>query len=268
MNHKDKYRQIAIIAFIAAVLLLVLLFIVLYNNLSVNPEVESSNLIYLLLLLILIATGTMFVGHLLQIHEYHLECPPELEGDKPEQVEVADQPAENETETPTHTYNIDIDQIAELIIPKKNPSEDIAQFTDKILSNLAKHFDAVLGVIYLKEDNKDVLKPLSTYAWASEKAPGSFKIGEGLNGQAAKSKSTMKITDIPGDYMKVTSSLGEGSPGNLLLIPLLLNKDLIGMIELAFFKEIDDEVEWTFKNLGRMIANSIVTRMKAAKEKK
>jgi len=268
MVHKDKYRLIAIFAFITVVLLLVLLFIILWNNLSVNPEVQSGNVIYFLLMLLLIATGALFTGHLLQVHEHHADYPPEVPVGAAGTADSEEHKDKEEKEPPAHTYNIDIDQIAELIIPRKNPKEDIESFAEKMLSNLAKQFEAVLGVIYLREEKSKEFKPVSTFAWASERAPETFKAGEGLNGQAVKNKSNMKITDIPGGYIKITSGLGEGSPGNLMLVPLMLNKEPVGLIELAFFKEIDDETDWTFKNLARKISSSFVNRMKTTGEKK
>jgi hypothetical protein len=55
-------------------------------------------------------------------------------------------------------------------------------------------------------------------------------------------------------------------PRNLIIVPLLLNKETIGIMELAFFREIDDETEWTFKNLAKIISNSFVTKLKVIKE--
>ncbi len=266
MINKDKYRLIAIFSFIASVLLLILLFIVIWNNLSMNPDVNSTNLIYLILLLIFIAVGALFVVHLLQVNLMH-EHPeielPEQETGQPESDEKSNVSIE---ESPVLAYDIDIDQLAEFIIPHLNKEDDIETFAEKILTNIAKQFEIVLGIIYLKEDEKQEFKPVCTYAWASDNAPAPFKTGEGLNGQVVKNKSVMKITDIPENYIKITSGLGEGSPGNLILVPLLLNKESIGMIELACFKEIDNETEWTFKNLARIISNSLVTRLKTVKK--
>ena len=267
MFNKDKYRLIAIFSFIASVLLLFLLFIVLWNNLSMNPEVNTSNSIYFILLLILIAVGALFVVHLLHVNVLHVDHKIEIPGLDTDQPGSDEQSSVVTEESPVLTYDIDIDQLAEFIVPRQNPKEDIEAFAEKILTNIAKQFEVVQGVIYLKEDEKQEFQPVCTYAWASEKAPASFITGEGLNGQAAKNKSVMKVTDIPENYIKITSSLGEGSPGNLILVPLLLNKESIGMIELACFKEIDDETEWTFKNLARIISNSFVTKLKTIKEK-
>ena len=157
--------------------------------------------------------------------------------------------------------------MAEFIVPRQNPKEDIETFAEKILTNIARQFEVVMGVIYLKDEKTKEFRSVSTYAWASEKPPASFKTGDGLNGQTAKNKVAMKLSDIPEGYINITSSLGSGSPRNLILVPLLLHKESIGMLELACFKEIDDETEWIYKNLARIISNSFVTKLKAIKEK-
>jgi len=266
MPQKDRYRLIAIFAFIATVILLVILFIALWNNLSMNPEVHTSNTFYLLLILVFISTGALFVGHLLHVSGLHVDQRAEITGhdsDKSEEDELLPDAADS---SPLVPYDIDIDQLAEFIIPRQNIKEDLETFSEKILSNVAKQFEIVLGIIYLKDEKTLDFIPVCTYAWASEKPPAPFKSGEGLNGQAAKNKKVMKLTDIPEGYIKIASGLGEGYPGNLLIVPLLLNKESIGIIELASFKEIDEEIEWTFRNLAKIISNSFVTKIKAIKE--
>mgnify|MGYP001824916615 CR=1 FL=1 len=74
----------------------------------------------------------------------------------------------------------------------------------------------------------------------------------------------VNITSIPEGYLQVESGLGSSSPDNLLIIPLLLNKETIGIIELASFHSLDGETEWTFKNLSKIIGNSLVTKLKSA----
>ena len=44
----------------------------------------------------------------------------------------------------------------------------------------------------------------------------------------------------------------------------MLNKETIGIIELASFHSLDKETEWTFKNLAKIIGNSLVTKLKSA----
>jgi len=266
MIHKDKYRLISTVTFISAVILMVVLFIILWNNLSANTEVQVSNFIYFLLLLILIATGVLFVGHLLQVHELSLDYRLEVPEDESDQANNDDQSSDGTKESLKPHYEIDIDQLAKVIIPKRNPKDDIGTFAERILANIARQFEVVMGVIYLKDEKTKEFKPVSTYAWASEKPPAPFKTGEGLNGQTAKNKNVLKLADIPEGYIRITSSLGSGLPTNLILVPLLLNKECIGMMELAFYKEIDEETEWILKNLAMIISNSFVTKLKTSKE--
>ena len=84
----------------------------------------------------------------------------------------------------------------------------------------------------------------------------------------AKNKTIMNVNHIPENYISVGSGLGSSSAGNLLIVPLLLNKEAIGIIELFSFKEFVEQTEWTFKNLAKIIANSLITKLKAHQKKK
>ena len=137
----------------------------------------------------------------------------------------------------------------------------------QVIVNLARHFEIVQGIIYLKQSKSKEFKPVCTYAYTSENAPPSFQTGEGLPGQVAKNKAMMIITSIPEGYLQVQSGLGIASPENLLIIPLLLNKETIGIIELASFHSLDKKTEWTFRNLAKIIGNSIVTKIKSTEKK-
>jgi transcriptional regulator with GAF, ATPase, and Fis domain len=165
-------------------------------------------------------------------------------------------------------YDVDIDLLAAFIIPKIDFKESIENYTERILQNLAKEFEIVQGVFYLKDEKSSEFCALSTYAWASDKPPATFIAGEGLTGQVAKNKTIMNVNHIPENYITVISGLGSSSPENLLIVPLLLNKETIGIIELSSFRKFDDQTEWTFKNLAKIIANGVITKLKAHQEKK
>ena len=268
MFHKDTYRLVTIVAFIAVVILVVLLFIITWNMQVANPEMHQGNLFYFLLLMILLATGALYIGHLMKVSEMKPDQEPETGDAEPVQITGEGATKKDLDELIVTSYETDMDKIAELIIPQRDPKEGIESFAEKILSNLAKHFEVVLGVIYLKKDDMQEFSPVSTYAWASGKPPAAFSVGDGLNGQAVKIKRIMKISEIPEGYIQIASGLGEGSPRNLVLIPLMINKEVIGLIELARFKEIDKHIEWTIKNLAKIISNSFMTMLKAGKEEK
>lgn len=262
MPRKEKYRLIAIFSFIVLIITLGILFIKLWNNFSLNPDINVDNIVYLYLLVILATAIALFLISLFQYSEIQSA---EIDFNE---MEVSDNSRPEDPKTPTEqedlffTPDIDIDDIALHIVPKIDFKESIEKYTERILQNLAREFSLVLGVFYIKDESTSLFQPISTYAWASDNPPASFSPGEGLNGQVAKNRVHLKVDNIPEGYIKVQSGLGSGSPHNLMIVPLLLNKEAIGIIELASFRKIDKVTEWTIKNLSKIIANSIVTKLK------
>ncbi|OQY46955.1 MAG: hypothetical protein B6242_06345 [Anaerolineaceae bacterium 4572_78] len=64
-----------------------------------------------------------------------------------------------------------------------------------------------------------------------------FKVGEGIIGQAAFEKKQFIVTDLPDDYMRVDSMLGDSVPNNILVAPFIYEDNVIGVIELGTLYE-------------------------------
>ncbi|PSB00964.1 HAMP domain-containing protein [Merismopedia glauca] len=138
-----------------------------------------------------------------------------------------------------------------------------------ILSELAPLVSAQHGVFYLMEASENhpaYLKLLSTYAYRERKHLGNrFQLGEGLIGQCALEKERILLTEVPADYIKISSGLGESTPLNAVALPVLFEGQVTAVIELASFSRFSDIHLTFFDQLTESIAivlNTIAASMR------
>lgn len=152
--------------------------------------------------------------------------------------------------------------LAKFIEVLRSDVNDLIQLSDRIISNLVKYIEANQGAMYLLEEGKEgeenYLRQVSTFAFSKKKYKDkNIKPGEGLVGQAFLEKETIYLKEIPDDYIRITSGLGEAKPSSLLIVPLMINEEIFGVIELASFKVFDDfEIEFIEK-LAESIAATV-----------
>jgi hypothetical protein len=142
-------------------------------------------------------------------------------------------------------------------------SDDLKVLCDNMVSNLVKYLGACHGNLFLLDDkNQKYLELYSCYAFNRKKfVEKQFELGEGLVGQTYLEGETIYMTDIPDDYIKITSGLGESNPRSLLIVPAKINGVIEGVIELASFKEFARHEILFIEKLGENIA-SILSSMK------
>jgi hypothetical protein len=133
----------------------------------------------------------------------------------------------------------DIDVKVDAVLSGLKGLKTESGFSNKILALLAKHFEFVQGIMYIKEPEGELFKPAGEYALTGQK-PQPFSSGENLNGQVAETKSVMILYDIPEDYFNVSSGLGNSKPRYLIFVPVVFDGNSIAVIELASFRKPDD----------------------------
>ena len=116
---------------------------------------------------------------------------------------------------------------------------DLLAVARMILSELAQVVSAQQGVFYII-DNVDgygselELKLLASYAYRDRKGINSrFKLGEGLVGQAALEKKRILLTNVPQDYVRISSGLGQAAPRNIIVLPILFEGQIKAVMELS-----------------------------------
>jgi signal transduction histidine kinase/CheY-like chemotaxis protein/HAMP domain-containing protein len=117
---------------------------------------------------------------------------------------------------------------------------DLATVSSMILSELAPLISAQHGVFYtlasLEDGGEPVLLYQAGYGFKERKHLAThFRLGEGLVGQCAQEKERILLTEVPGDYVRINSGLGEAPPLNIIVLPILFEGAVRAVVELASF---------------------------------
>ncbi|MBO7438100.1 MAG: GAF domain-containing protein [Bacteroidales bacterium] len=144
--------------------------------------------------------------------------------------------------------------------------ENVTELADDIMVNLVKYIKANQGGIFFYQDqdpNDVYLELLSAYAYNRKKfIKKKIHLGEGLVGSCAVEKYTIYLTDIPDDYIEIESGIGSANPKSLLIVPLKIENDILGVIELASFNEMKPfEIELVEKIAESIAATLQTTRI-------
>jgi PAS domain S-box-containing protein len=141
-------------------------------------------------------------------------------------------------------------------------NNDLLKLADEIIGNLVKYLKANQGALYIVDDVEETEEPTMSlkacYAWDKKKFMHHqvFK-GEGLAGQAWQEGDTVYITDVPDNYVRITSGLGDANPTSVVIVPLKVNDQVFGVVEIASFNEFQNfEVEF-IQRIAESIASTI-----------
>ncbi|MFJ7157311.1 HAMP domain-containing protein [Streptomyces sp. NPDC101118] len=143
---------------------------------------------------------------------------------------------------------------------------DLAVVADAIMDELTPLVSAHCGAFYLAEEDPDgtVLQFVASYAFPEGARPTRFRLGQSFVGQAARSKSPIVVDALPPDYLAVSSGLGRTEALHLVVLPVVVEGQVLGVIELAsvhpftqvhrdFLHQLTDVIG---VNLNTIIANA------------
>jgi transcriptional regulator with GAF, ATPase, and Fis domain len=151
--------------------------------------------------------------------------------------------------------------LAKFVDILRSNNSKTSNLSENILTNLVKYLKANQGTMFVvnDENEKDVhLELVACYAYDRKKhVEKRIEIGEGLVGQAYLEKDIIFLTDVPDNYVAITSGLGDANPRCVLIVPLKMNEKVYGIIEIASFVPFEKYmIEFTEK-LGESIASTI-----------
>lgn len=157
--------------------------------------------------------------------------------------------------------------LAQFVDILRASGDDIAALGDKIIAALVKYTKSNQGGLYNLNDDDPAnkyLELISLFAFDKKKyEKQQVKPGEGILGQTFVEKKTTFITEVPEDYVRIRSGLGDSTPKSVLVVPLKIDQEVYGVVELASFNEFEAHEIAFVEKLGETIASTLAT-VKAA----
>ncbi|MDP8968163.1 MAG: HAMP domain-containing protein, partial [Actinomycetota bacterium] len=142
---------------------------------------------------------------------------------------------------------------------------DLATVSQMIMSEISPLVSAQHGAFFLTQsDNgsEPELRLIASYGYQRRKTVSNrFKFGEALVGQAALERKSILIENVPPDYVKIASGLGEARPKNIVVMPILFEEQVMAVVELASLGEFSEVnlafLEQLAETLG-VVLNAII----------
>jgi len=139
-------------------------------------------------------------------------------------------------------------------------NNNLSALGDEIIKNLVWYLNSVQGGLFVIDDKSETEKYELVAAFAFDRKKylnKSFAKGEGLVGTCAAERDIIHLTEIPQEYIEITSGLGGSNPNALLLVPLIVEDEVLGVIELSSFNRYKPHEIELVKKLAQTIGSTI-----------
>jgi methyl-accepting chemotaxis protein len=154
--------------------------------------------------------------------------------------------------------NIGLAKAAEILRVENNNLESLC---NNILTFLIKYLEVNQGGLFVLNNNEPddiVLELKACYAYNRKKfLEKKIEPGEGLIGQAYVEGETIYLTEVPKNYVNITSGLGDSNPRCLVIVPLKINDSIFGVIEIASFSILEKYRVEFIEKIGESVATAI-----------
>ena len=134
----------------------------------------------------------------------------------------------------------------------------LAEFGQRFLSNLVPVLGGGVAGFHVLENGHARLRRVASYGVADDpdRVP-SIRPGEGLVGQCALERKPVTLTDLPADYCRIASGVGQAAPVQAVAWPLMSQDSLLGVLEFASFRALNATENALLDELLPVVAMSL-----------
>lgn len=143
----------------------------------------------------------------------------------------------------------------------RKDNDNLENLSFNIISNLVSYLNANQGTIFVlndKDQDNQFFELQAAIAYDRRRyIKKEIHKGEDLVGRCAHERATIYMTDIPEDYVEITSGMGSATPTSILIVPVIMNEVVYGVIEMASFNKMEKyQIEFVEK-IGESIASTL-----------
>jgi two-component system sensor histidine kinase/response regulator len=222
----------------------------------------------------LIVNSVMIIGALIMFYRRRVVNPLAhlntslrklVAGEKGASIGFQDDPSEmGELARSMEKYRVTVDEadrqqwvkvgVAEIADALQDAQQPDA-FGRSLLAKLVPLVGGGCGVFHLFDEKARRFIFTSVYG-ADQPQPEntSFAPGEGIAGQAAVERKIIVLFDLPADYIRIRSALGEGKPRALAVVPITIGDRVLAIVEIAFFSLLSDQQRALLNEAATMAA--------------
>lgn len=117
----------------------------------------------------------------------------------------------------------------------------LAEFGQRLLSGLIPILGGGAAGFYVLEGSGSSVRRVAGYGLPDDAGRVEVPFGESLVGQAAQDRKMIRLANLPGDYFRITSGLGEARPRQVVAAPLVTSEALLGVVEIASFQAFSSQ---------------------------
>ena len=144
--------------------------------------------------------------------------------------------------------------------------QEIEELSVNIITRISNYINAPIGAFFLINSTGKTFKFTGGYAYQPKKGEiNQYHFGEGLIGQVAAERKVKLLRNIPLDYLKISSGLGDTLPKCIYLIPIVFEEETLAVIELGLQEDPDEKTTLFLNSVSESIGvavNSAVARVK------
>lgn len=144
--------------------------------------------------------------------------------------------------------------------------DDLEEMAYSVVSSLVKYIQANQCGFYMVEGDEEegaekYFRLMACYAYSRRKySDRRIEWGSGLVGACALERVTMRLDHLPQGYLEITSGLGNATPQNLMLVPLLHEDAVFGVLEIASFRPFEDHVVEFTERVASSVAATLSSK--------